>query len=72
MSKYDPLWRHLANCGSNNCTLSFDEIKGVLGFDIDHSFLTYKREAAEYGYTVAKISMKGKYVSFVKSDKTIC
>ena len=31
-------------------------------FDIDHSFLTYKKELLEYGYEVAKISIKEKYV----------
>jgi len=72
MSKYDPLWQYLANCGKENCTLSFEEIKDVLGFEIDHSFLTYKREAAEYGYAVSKISMKEKSVIFVRNGKSIC
>lgn len=67
MSKYEPLWRYLVGCGSENCTLSFDEIKGILGFEIDHSFLTYKREASEYGYDVSKISMKEKYVVFIRN-----
>ncbi len=67
MSKYEPLWRYLANCGKEVCRLSFEDIKEILGFDIDHSFLTYKREVSEYGYDVSKISMKEKCVVFVRN-----
>ncbi len=38
----------------------------ILGFAIDHSFLTYKKELKEYGYEVSKISMKRKTVIFNK------
>jgi hypothetical protein len=37
-----------------------------LGFEIDHSFLNYKKELTEYGYQVGKISLKGKTVIFNK------
>lgn len=37
-----------------------------LGFDIDHSFLTYKKELNEYGYKVGKISIKEKIIIFNK------
>ena len=37
-----------------------------MGFEIDHSFLTYKKELKEYGYEVGKISMKEKTVTFRK------
>ena len=66
MSKYEPLWKHLQTDGRETFALAFDEIKAVLGFDIDHSFLTYKKEAARYGYLVGKISMKEKCVAFNK------
>jgi hypothetical protein len=69
MSKYDPLWKHLQADGSLTLRLTFDEVKAVLGFTIDHSFLTYKKEAAAYGYTVGKISMKEQYITFIKADK---
>ena len=46
--------------------LTYDEIKNILGFEIDHSFLTYKKELKEYGYEVGKISMKEKTVKFHK------
>jgi hypothetical protein len=68
MSKYDPLWKHLQTDGNQTLRLTFDEIKSVLGFPIDHSFLTCKKEAAGYGYQVGKISMKEQHVTFNKLD----
>jgi len=64
MSKYDPLWTYLFESGKKELQLSFDEIKAILGFEIDHSFLNYKKEAAGYGYSVGKISLKEKHVTF--------
>ena len=64
MSKYNPLWEYLKENRKNNYILSYEEITNILGFDIDHSFLTYKKEAKEYGYEVSKISMKEKTVIF--------
>jgi len=55
MSKYNHLWEYL-KCNDNNIIiLSFEEIKNIIGFDIDHSFLNYKKEAITYGYKVGKI-----------------
>ncbi len=62
MSKYEQLWKYIKNNSQDEYKLSFDEIKEILGFSIDHSFLTYKKELNEYGYVVAKISMKEKTV----------
>lgn len=64
MSKYDPLWNYLKKSNKDNYKLSYEEIKDILGFDIDHSFLTYKKELKEYGYEVSKISMKEKVIIF--------
>ena len=66
MSKYEPLWRYLKVNKKDSYKLSYEEIKKILGFDIDHSFLTYKKESKEYGYEVGKISMKEKTVMFNK------
>ncbi len=52
MSKYDLLWKYLKENKKDNYKLSYEEIKNILGFDIDHSFLAYKKEAKEYGYKV--------------------
>lgn len=66
MSKYEPLWKYLKENNKEIFKLSYEEIKNILGFDIDHSFLTYKKEAREYGYEVKKISMKEKTIIFNK------
>ena len=66
MSKYEPLWEYLKKHNKDSYKLTYEEIKNILGFDIDHSFLTYKKEAKMYGYEVGKISMKNKTVIFSK------
>ncbi len=66
MSKYDPLWVYLVAQKQDMYRLSYEEIKEILGFSIDHSFLTYKKELLMYGYEVEKISLKEKIVSFKK------
>lgn len=66
MSKYDPLWAHVAADGRAAFTLSFDQIAAIAGLPIDHAFLTYKKELTAYGYRVGKISMKGRTVAFEK------
>jgi hypothetical protein len=66
VSKYESLWKHLQADGRAVFKLTFDEIKATLGFDIDHSFLTCKKEATQYGHMVGKISWKGKHVTFDK------
>ena len=66
MSKYEPLWKYLKDNNKDNYQLSYEEIKSILGFEIDHSFLTYKKEVKEFGYEVEKISMKDKYIIFKK------
>ena len=43
MSKYELLWRYLKENKKDSYKLSYEEIKNILGFDIDHSFLTYKK-----------------------------
>ncbi|MCE5236534.1 MAG: hypothetical protein ABFC62_09665 [Clostridiaceae bacterium] len=64
MSKYDPLWDYVQKNGSPSFKLTFDEIKAIAGIAIDHSFLNYKKELAEYGYQVGKISLKEQTVIF--------
>lgn len=64
MSKYNPLWNFLKENNQENYKLTYEEIKSILGFDIDHSFLSFKKELKDYGYEVIKISMKEKYIIF--------
>lgn len=66
MSKYLPLWEYVAKKNEYPLILSFDEIASVLGFFIDHSFLTYKKETENFGFTVKKVSLKNKTVLFDK------
>ena len=40
MSKYEPLWKYITDNNQDDYKLSYDEIKNILGFEIDHSFLT--------------------------------
>jgi len=69
MSKYKMLWEYIKKDNSNELKLSFEEIKSILGFSIDHSFLNYKKELIEYGYKVDKISLKEQYILFKKNKK---
>lgn len=64
MSKYEALWKHVQESGTDGLTLTFDEIKGVCGIPIDHSFLNYKKELEVYGYRIGKISLKNQTVQF--------
>ena len=68
MSKYNPLWEYVQKSRSQSFKLTFEEIQDIAGVPIDHSFLKYKKELAEYGYQVGKISMKEKTVIFNKID----
>jgi len=54
------------NNGGQSFKLTFEEIQDVAGIPIDHSFLRYKSELAEYGYQAGKISMKEQTVVFNK------
>ena len=62
MSKYEPLWIYIKENNKIEYKLSFNDIKTILGFDIDHSFLKHKKELLCYGYEVKKISMKEKFI----------
>ncbi len=68
MSKYNSLWEYVQKSGSQSLKLTFDEIQNIAGIPIDHSFLKFKKELAEYGYQVGKISMKEQTVIFNKLD----
>lgn len=71
MSKYQALWEYVQKNGGPSLRLSFAEIHKILGFEIDHSFLAYKKELTQYGYVVGKISLTQRTVSFVPCDKTV-
>lgn len=68
MGKYDPLWKYIQENGGDTLKLTFDQIQDILGIPVDHSFLKYKKELAEYGYEVGKISMKERTVMINKAE----
>ena len=67
MSKYQPLWEHIQAIDAEKLSLSYEELQSILGFPIDHSFLTCKKELLAYGWNVKKISMKEQTVLFERS-----
>ena len=71
MSKYEPLWQYIKDNQKAEYKLSYEEIRNILGFDIDHSFLKYKKELLEYGYEVVTISIKEKYVLIRRIESVI-
>ncbi len=68
MNKYEALWNYIKDNKKDEYNFTYEDIRNILGFDIDHSFLTYKKELLDYGYEVKKISTKEKYVLIVKSN----
>ena len=66
MSKYDGLWKWIAENGQDQFRLTYAQIEELAGVPIDHSFLKFKKELLDYGYQVGKISMKEEIVAFEK------
>lgn len=64
MSKYSFLWEYVSAQAAKSFSLSFEETEKLLGFPVDHSFLTYKKELLVFGWKVDKISMKNKRIYF--------
>ncbi|MDO4377054.1 MAG: hypothetical protein Q4C38_02815 [bacterium] len=60
------LWTYIKDNDKQEYIFIYDDIKNILGFNIDHAFLTYKKELIEYGYEVLKISLKDKMVMIKK------
>lgn len=68
MSKYDALWAYIQELDKEKLVLRFADIEQIAGTPLDHSFLTYKKELAQYGYAVEKISRKSQTVLFIKEE----
>ncbi len=66
MSKYDPLWKWINRNKTDDFKLTFAEIENIARVPIDHSVLTFKKELLQYGFKVAKISIKEQTVDFGK------
>ncbi len=66
MSKYNALWEYVRKSEKETFQLTFEEIQNIIRMPMDHSFLSYKKELAEYGWQVGKISIKEQTVYFHK------
>lgn len=70
MSKYEKIWNYIASTFSSKevdaFELTFEQIKDILSFDIDHSFLKYKKELLSFGNEVIKNNMKEQTILFKK------
>ena len=66
VSKYNFLWEYVRKSRADYFSITFEEIQDICEVPIDHSFLKSKAELTEYGYEVAKISMKAQKVIFNK------
>ena len=64
MSKYAALWRWIAAQSGGALELSFADIEWIAGFPPDHSFLNCKKELTDFGWKVAKISLKQQTIVF--------
>ena len=53
MSKYDALWTYIQGLNEEKLVLRFADIAQIAGTPLDHSFLKYKKELAQYGYAAA-------------------
>ena len=69
MSKYNALFQYVKEREEGEVKLSFQKIKEILGFNIDHSFLRYKKDLLVYGWEVKKISMKEEAVLFKRIEE---
>jgi len=68
MSKYQKLWEYFIDKKEDVITLSFKQIEDILGFKIDHSFLSYKKELLTYGligYKEYKQKVKYRLIPFI-------
>lgn len=71
MSKYEKLWTYIKDNNKDEYKLSYEKIKNILGFDIDYSFLTYRKELLEYGYEITKILLKDNKVFITKKGNGV-
>lgn len=69
MNKYEGLWRWIGDSGSDESTLTFDEIEEIAECPLDHAFLGCKKDLERYGYEVARISLKKRTVLFRRLPK---
>lgn len=68
MRKYDALWAYIQGLNEEKLLFRFADVEKIVGTPFDHSFSTYKKELAQYGYAAGKISMKSQTVLSIKKE----
>lgn len=66
MDKYKPLWEYISKQQEECFYLSFEDIKNILGFPVDHSLLNNKKNLENYGYKINHIFLKEKKMEIIK------
>lgn len=69
MDKYSKLWEWFDGKNETKITLTFEEIKDIAWIEIDHSFLSYKKNLEKCWYEIEKISQKEHFVKFRKMNR---
>lgn len=71
MSRYVPLWKYITLQNTDCIKLTFAQIEQITGAELNHSFLTCKKELLDYGWNVSKISMKTQTVMFERQPERL-
>ena len=69
MSKYDALWDYVGRSKQSSIQLTFEEIHAIAGLEIDHSFLTFKRDLRRTAIRSAKSRSSSRPSSFSGSNR---
>lgn len=68
MRKCDALWAYIQGLNEEKLIFCFADVEKIDGTPLDHFFSTYKKEFAQYGYAVGKISMKSQTVLLIQKE----
>lgn len=49
MSRYVPLWKYIASQNTDCIKFTFAQIEQITSAELNHSFLTCKKELLDYG-----------------------
>ena len=71
MQQFQPLWEFINAQNRTECKLSFDSIESILGFPLDHSFLSAKKQLNAYGFRVKKFYLAEKTEHYKKTKNPI-
>ena len=69
ISKYQKLWDYIKNVDKSEILISFEDVKNICGFGIDHSFLRYKKSWKILDMKLKKFHWKTKLCSLLSLVK---